>query len=68
MNSVWLLYEDDYGGMMSPYVLTAVFPEDQEKEAKEASRKCGWLGRLKPHDYLGSLDLDRYPKYDGGLF
>lgn len=61
-----LVYEDDYGGMFSPYVLTRVFPEDQEQQARDYLG--GRLGTIIKAGYNGSLDISAYKYYLGGLF
>lgn len=32
---VYLVYEDDYGGLFSPFVLTAIYPQQQYERAIE---------------------------------
>ena len=68
MNSVWLIYADDYGGTFSPYFLEAVYAEDKHDEAVAHAKRLGWLGRLIQHNYKGTLDMSAYPNSHGGMF
>jgi hypothetical protein len=65
MKFVYLIYEDDYGGMLSPYVLTKVFREDQREEAYRYLDKRGSLATLVKTTYNG-LELSGYKQYLGG--
>ncbi len=61
---VWLVYEDDYGGTFSPYVLTKVC--ESEKEASDFAK--GKLSRVVKYGYNGTLDASAYPYYHGGKY
>lgn len=63
MGDVWLIYEDDYGGLFSPLILTGLFYN--EHSARDAA--CGVDRHVVRHDDLGP-DLDDYPQTWGGLF
>jgi hypothetical protein len=63
MNTVYLIYEDDYGGMFSPYILTKVCKT--EEEAKRYIEGKGWLARIVPY---GEREDGKYPEYNGGKF
>jgi hypothetical protein len=61
---VWLIYEDDYGGLFSPYVLIKVCKSEQE-----ANEYCkgNCLTRIVQSGYNGD-GIENYPYYHGGLF
>jgi len=62
MRTVFLIYEDDYGGMFSPYVLTHVF---ETKDEAENYKNGSWLVRIIEHP---KREDSNYPKHNGGLF
>lgn len=55
---VYLVYEDDYGGTFSPYILTKVIPVWERDTIGESG--LTWCV-LSPKN-------NNYPKYRGGLF
>jgi len=61
---VWLIYEDDYGGLFSPYILTKVC--ESEKEAWDYAKEK--LASVVQSGYAGSLDTSAYPYYHGGKY
>jgi hypothetical protein len=62
---VWLVYEDDYGGLFSPYVLTKVCESEKEAWDYIGERK---LARVVQSGYAGTLDTSAYPYYHGGKY
>lgn len=67
MSKVYLVYEDDYGGMFSPFILTAVYEEHDYDKAVEYVKSRGCLASLVESENHG-LDLSNYQQYRGGLF
>lgn len=65
MSEVFLVYEDDYGGTFSPYVLTRIFRS--LKEAEEATKDLGLMARIVKFEDRGN-EFESYPKYNGGLY
>ena len=63
---VWLVYEDDYGGMFSPYFLTQVFTDEEAAKSYSAAAYLDTI--IRESEYAGTLDLSAYPKSIGGLF
>jgi len=64
---VYLVYEDDYGGMFSPYWLTAVYPEHEHVKALEYVKSRNGLATLIESEDHGP-DLSKYKQTLGGLF
>jgi len=62
---VYLIYEDDYGGLFSPWFLTKVFIDEEEANKYMKSNK--WLSVVRVSEYQGD-DLSAYPNSIGGLF
>jgi hypothetical protein len=65
MKQVYLVYEDDYGGLFSPWFLTQVFAD--EDEAIKYCKSHKWLSTMRCYECRG-LDLSAYPQSIGGLF
>lgn len=65
-DGVWLVYEDDYGGTFSPYLLVAVYPADRRDLADQ--RAAGTSSAVVWHEWRGGLDRGLYPPIHGGLF
>jgi hypothetical protein len=62
--SVWLVYEDGYGGLFSPYVLTKVY--ESESEAWKYAK--GKYATVVERRYAGTLNVSAYPYYYGGKY
>lgn len=67
MNYVWLVYLDDYGGTFSPYLLSKIFAEDQEENARNFLQEMGGIGVVRKAEFKG-WDKSLYPNSVGGLF
>ena len=63
---VWLVYEDDYGGLFSPLVLTHVF--ESLKDAENYTHSIGNFASIVQSGYSGTLELSAYPYHYGGKY